>query len=223
MPKKVILPIPQGHAEGDAERQTLILQKRRQHILDTARSLFIRHGFHRTTMKEIALAADMAVGNIYRIFSGKDELVAHLCDVQIKARLNDDALNAALDRQDEEAAEAWLNDFCIQSVSLDDARMMMEIMAEASRNPRIADITRRCRQYVRSRVQSALDYIGCDLEPDTLCDMVLSQDLMQVLNHSCEASQAPILTQDLIVRTIEAARKQVPALEIEAAARTTGR
>lgn len=46
----------------------------RRRILDAARSQFTNHGFANTLMKDIASDAEMTVGNLYRYFSGKDDL-----------------------------------------------------------------------------------------------------------------------------------------------------
>ena len=40
-------------------------------ILDAAEHLFLEHGFHSTTVEEIAARADVSVGSIYVHFKGK--------------------------------------------------------------------------------------------------------------------------------------------------------
>lgn len=47
----------------------------RQHVLDTALALFRRQGFARTTMRDIAEAADLSLGAAYHYFPSKDALV----------------------------------------------------------------------------------------------------------------------------------------------------
>src|SRR5687768_16626664 len=48
---------------------------RREDILDAALSLFAERGFHGTAIPDIAAAAGVAAGTIYRHFTGKDALV----------------------------------------------------------------------------------------------------------------------------------------------------
>ena len=48
---------------------------RREDILDAALDLFAERGFHGTAIPDIASAAGVAAGTIYRHFSGKEELV----------------------------------------------------------------------------------------------------------------------------------------------------
>jgi AcrR family transcriptional regulator len=50
-------------------------QRTRQHILDTALSLFTSNGYEATTMREIAIAADCSLGLTYRYFARKEELI----------------------------------------------------------------------------------------------------------------------------------------------------
>ena len=53
---------------------------RRTRILDAAERCFVRAGFHRTTMQDVAAEAGMSPGNLYRYFSAKDLMVAGLAE-----------------------------------------------------------------------------------------------------------------------------------------------
>lgn len=46
----------------------------RQELLKAAEELFLRKGFQKTSMREIAEVAQVGLGNIYNYFSGKDDL-----------------------------------------------------------------------------------------------------------------------------------------------------
>jgi AcrR family transcriptional regulator len=48
-------------------------------ILDTARDMFVEHGYYGVTLRKIAHAIDYAPGTIYRYFKDKDELIRALC------------------------------------------------------------------------------------------------------------------------------------------------
>jgi len=48
----------------------------RQAVLDAAYSLFMEHGFHATSMRQIAEQAELALGGIYNHFSSKEEIFA---------------------------------------------------------------------------------------------------------------------------------------------------
>jgi TetR/AcrR family transcriptional regulator, repressor for uid operon len=53
---------------------------RRTQILDAAEACFVRDGFHRTTMQDIASEAQMSPGNLYRYFASKDAVMEGLAD-----------------------------------------------------------------------------------------------------------------------------------------------
>lgn len=52
------------------------LNNRRREILAAASGLFRSHGFHSTGMRDIAVAAEMTVGNLYYYFENKQDLLA---------------------------------------------------------------------------------------------------------------------------------------------------
>ena len=54
------------------ERQSVA---RSEQILDAAARLFAERGFHRTTTRDIAEAADVAEGTLYNYFANKDDLL----------------------------------------------------------------------------------------------------------------------------------------------------
>ncbi len=47
-----------------------------QAVLDAAYELFMQHGFHATSMRQIAEEAELALGGIYNHFSSKEEIFA---------------------------------------------------------------------------------------------------------------------------------------------------
>lgn len=59
--------VPQAHLEA-----------RQREILAAAHRRFAQHGFHLTTMQEIAEEAGLSVGALYRYFTGKEELIEAL-------------------------------------------------------------------------------------------------------------------------------------------------
>lgn len=49
-------------------------ERTRQAVLAAAHNLFLEHGFHATSMRQIANRADMAVGGIYNHFASKEAI-----------------------------------------------------------------------------------------------------------------------------------------------------
>lgn len=50
-------------------------ERRRQQILDAARTCFVRKGFHQTSMADVLAEAGMSAGAVYGYFRSKDEIV----------------------------------------------------------------------------------------------------------------------------------------------------
>jgi AcrR family transcriptional regulator len=55
----------------DADKAT----RQRERILDAAEKIFLRHGFHGTSMRSIAVAARMSIGLMYHYFGTKRAIV----------------------------------------------------------------------------------------------------------------------------------------------------
>ncbi|MFB4315389.1 TetR/AcrR family transcriptional regulator [Actinomadura sp. 21ATH] len=51
------------------------LERRRQQILDAARTCFIREGVHATSMQDIFAEAGLSAGAVYRYFKSKTEII----------------------------------------------------------------------------------------------------------------------------------------------------
>ncbi|MDQ2710599.1 MAG: TetR family transcriptional regulator [Actinomycetota bacterium] len=66
--------------ENDAERKSA---RTRAQIVDAALTLFREQGYQRTTMRAVATAAGVSVGNAYYYFASKEELVQGFYDVLV--------------------------------------------------------------------------------------------------------------------------------------------
>jgi AcrR family transcriptional regulator len=62
-------------ARSVANRRERQAAQKLDQILDAAASLFAQHGFHRTTTKDIAQAADVSEGTLYNYFDNKNDLL----------------------------------------------------------------------------------------------------------------------------------------------------
>jgi TetR/AcrR family fatty acid metabolism transcriptional regulator len=61
-------------SEESDRKSRRTIQKKNQ-ILEAAAQLFAEKGFHRTTTKDIALAADVSEGTLYNYFDNKEDLL----------------------------------------------------------------------------------------------------------------------------------------------------
>jgi TetR/AcrR family transcriptional regulator, repressor for uid operon len=115
------------------------LPDRKNRILDAAERCFVRTGFHRTTMQEIAAECGMSQGNLYRYFPSKDAMVAGLAE-RDREQFNGDFLKL-VGSPDPAKAFIMLGHRHLVQEPRSKAIMMMEIWAESCRNPRMAEIS----------------------------------------------------------------------------------
>ena len=113
--------------------------ERRAHIVAAAERAFVRFGFHATTMQQVADEAGMSAGNLYRYFPSKEAIVEGLCMADQVQRT--EVFSELIGRLDlREALATTLREHLL-SRPTEKARMIVEIWAEAGRNPRVAAIT----------------------------------------------------------------------------------
>ncbi|WP_051768281.1 TetR/AcrR family transcriptional regulator [Sphingobium sp. DC-2] len=128
---------------------------RRRHLLDVARRLFISQGFHQTGVAQIATESGIKVGQIYRDFQSKEAIIAAICDMDMAAWLEEDVLAAAVKDGDLPAIRSWLTRFN-QPGDMEEYRLLAEIMAEAGRNPSVAESFSATDRRVRNSLSAAL-------------------------------------------------------------------
>ena len=54
------------------------MEKRRDRIEDAAKQLFIKQGFHATSMRNIASRAGTSLGNVYNYYRTKEEILGSI-------------------------------------------------------------------------------------------------------------------------------------------------
>ncbi len=120
----------------------------RDRILGAARQLFGSSGFHQSPMSELASVAKVSVGQIYRLFNGKYDIIAAIVDEDMRLRL--DAMHEILDDAETRriSVEEAFRRLVLGSLSSRDEALTFEILAEAHRNSSIAQgIARFCDDY----------------------------------------------------------------------------
>lgn len=129
---------------------------RRENLIQAARDAFIAHGFHGTSIAQIAQASGVAVGQIYRDFANKEAIVAAIVERDLEEFLSESGLCAANNSGHPEAVRKWIRDFVACEERGDGGRLFAEIMAEASRNERIGEIARSLHQRMHCALTTAL-------------------------------------------------------------------
>ena len=149
----------------------------RSRILAAARDLFATRGFHQTAMSELAAAAQISVGQIYRSFKNKNDIIVAIVGEDIDELLVD--LEDVLRRVQSgaitilEAFEQLVRD----NLSEIECGLSFEILAEASRNPPVSTtITaslKPCRVTLRSLACEANPALG-DRDLDAAEELLLA-------------------------------------------------
>jgi TetR/AcrR family transcriptional regulator, repressor for uid operon len=126
---------PTGRRPAEAERH--------ERILKAAERAFVRHGFHAATMQHVADEVGMSAGNLYRYFPSKEAIVEGLCEIDQTGRARALASFAELLARNGDIAQAMragLREHVVGKPP-EKARLIVEIWAEAGRNPRVAAIS----------------------------------------------------------------------------------
>jgi TetR/AcrR family transcriptional repressor of uid operon len=114
---------------------------RRTQILDAALVCFAKRGFHQASMHDISAEAGISVGLIYRYFENKDAVISAMADRHKKE------IHQVLDRAQHaptllESLEILFTAHCCEDAPQLVSAFVVDLYAEASRNPRVADLVR---------------------------------------------------------------------------------
>lgn len=151
---------------------------RRAQILEAAADCFRNHGFHGASIAQISKAASMSPGHIYHYFNNKEAIIEAIValDLEHIKALNEsllassNVLQALLDR-----AEAGVTE-CLDPRT---ASLKLEILAEAARNPQVANIVqesdKQCIGYLNTTVRTVRE--ACNHEDSAehiegLCELI---------------------------------------------------
>ena len=110
-------------------------------ILDAAILCFARRGFHLTSMHDISAEAGISVGLIYRYFQNKEAVISAMAD-RYKKEIHDILERARLAPSLLESLEILFTAHCCENSPKVQSAFVVDLYAEASRNPQIADLVR---------------------------------------------------------------------------------
>jgi AcrR family transcriptional regulator len=141
-----------------AARKAIALKNedRREKLLQAAERCFVASGFHGARMAQIAKEAGMSPGHIYHYFDSKEQIIAEM------VRANSGEKREMVERF--EAAGDEVVDYMVGNLeeSIDSSTdpfwsaLTLEMAAEATRNPEIAEVMRSTDCEIKSRVLACL-------------------------------------------------------------------
>jgi TetR/AcrR family transcriptional repressor of uid operon len=114
---------------------------RRTQILEAAVVCFAKRGFHQASMHDISAEAGISVGLIYRYFQNKEAVIAAMAD-RHKNEISDLLERAGQAPGLLEALEIIFTAHCCEDSPKVLSAFVVDLYAEASRNPAVADLVR---------------------------------------------------------------------------------
>src|SRR6266513_991922 len=148
-------------------------------ILDAALVCFAKRGFHQTSMHDISAEAGISVGLIYRYFANKETVISAMADRHKKE------IQEVLERARQaptllESLEILFTAHCCENSPKVLSACVVDLYAEASRNPEVAKL-------VRDVLQTSMDGVtdltalspegknaGGGLTPNELSEMIFA-------------------------------------------------
>src|SRR6266403_1027967 len=152
---------------------------RRTQILDAALVCFAKRGFHQASMHDISAEAGISVGLIYRYFENKEAVISAMADRHKKE------IGEVLERAQQaptllESLEILFTAHCCENEPRVISAFVVDLYAEASRNPHVADLVRDVLQTAMNGVTDLIarspeaESTGHGLEPHELAELIFA-------------------------------------------------
>src|SRR5881398_3789937 len=152
---------------------------RRTQILDAALVCFAKRGFHQASMHDISAEAGISVGLIYRYFENKDAVISAMADRHKKE------ISEVLERARQaptllESLEILFTAHCCEDAPQVVSAFVVDLYAEASRNPHVADLVRDVLETAMGGVKDLIarapeaQNTGNNLTPDDLAELIFA-------------------------------------------------
>lgn len=140
---------------GCAARAGPRAEAQRERILCAAQKCFIEHGFHAASMASIAATAEMSAGLMYRYFENKSAIVLAI----IGRQLHEGRRQVAQLRTSSDLAADLLDVFerwRARDPGMMNAALFLEMNAEATRDPQIAEALRASDEAIRQDLEALM-------------------------------------------------------------------
>src|SRR6187399_538698 len=118
-----------------------IAHDRPQQILNAALVCFAKRGFHQASMHDISAEAGISVGLIYRYFANKEAVISAMA-TRHKNEIQDVLARARQASGLLESLEILFTAHCCENSPKVHSASVVDLYAEASRNPQVADLVR---------------------------------------------------------------------------------
>jgi AcrR family transcriptional regulator len=189
---------------GETKAQTRG-EAQRARILAAAEKCFVDRGFHAASMATIAETAQMSPGLIYRYFSSKSEIILAIIDQQLEMVRNEMRQFDGTKDPAQDLSEYFGKNQCPNGKHLN-AALFLEMSAEASRDPAIAESIHASDKALRKEFSEWLgrsrDENGLGLPPSQTKEIAL---MVQLIADGLKVREQrePDLDRDLLERTLK--------------------
>jgi len=152
---------------------------RRSQILEAALVCFAKRGFHQTSMHDISGEAGISVGLIYRYFENKEAVISAMAD-RHKQEISEVLERARQAPTLLESLEILFTAHCCEDAPQVVSAFVVDLYAEASRNPQMADLVR---DVLETAMNGVTDLIarapetqngGNDQKPGELAELIFA-------------------------------------------------
>jgi AcrR family transcriptional regulator len=184
-------------------------EERQRHIREAALACFRRSGFHQASMADICAEAQMSAGNLYRYYDSKEAIIAAICEhdrqevtERFESLRGKPDLFAAMLEMSGEAMD--------ESAQLEKSKFGVEVLSEAMRNERVAEIVRRHHQALLEVCANALaeaqamKFIDANLDPRLAATVLIAAGeglgFKLALHRDLDAKQCAETFKTLILR-----------------------
>ncbi|EJP77265.1 TPA: TetR/AcrR family transcriptional regulator [Stenotrophomonas maltophilia] len=176
-------------------------EQRIAQILQAALQCFLAKGFHQTSMRDIAQAAGVSLGNLYNHFPGKEAIILAVAVAESEELA---PLLQRLAASEGERAQvlAFLRDFHALCRQPEWATLAVEVLAESARNPAVAEAFAANRRQLQAVLAEALQQVAQRerrrpvlapaLQAQVLLDAIESDALRRGLGEAGEGDEASL-------------------------------
>jgi len=190
-----------------AQPQTESSSDRHTQILNAALVCFAKRGFHQASMHDISAEAGISVGLIYRYFENKDAVISAMADRHKKE------IHEVLERAQQaptllESLEILFTAHCCEDAPQLVSAFVVDLYAEASRNPRVADLVR---DVLQTAMNGVTDLIARSPEGESAAHGLKPHELAELI---FAVSRGMLMRDVLQPQEMTAAERRTRQLEV---------
>ena len=197
---------------------------RQTQIRNAARACVLDEGFHAATISDIAAAAAMSKGHIYKYYENKEAIMIALIEHDMHEFM---LLISQVDQSEDRSIDSLVESFVNKLPAIlksDRTALWLEVQAEAARNPRVKEMAVKAANYFRETIRKVIEPVlegPIKQELDIRVEMLLISMHglgLQATVHSDAGSGALATAVEFVFRTVlSTAPQPVVARKVKAA------